>query len=379
MSVNTTDKYRAAAQDQKPLKNSFDPVGANPAQAPEDNLDPVVAAARRFLQGFANLGTPEGARNTLYDAGYSGSVSSIILGSSAPNYDTGMGGSAGKQDDKKKQDEWDRLFRLQLQLAERLQEIDWEIEKVDKKIHDTKEHMSKLDREKAEIEERIAIYDDHLSGKKPLKVGADGKLENEKIEKALQDYERRTGKKVDRKNLEELEAAVGVMRTLERERLQAVKEEYNRCQEELDRYGKQKEELTHEKKTTENKLDETTIKLNEVKSQVEQSARSNDRNAQTAAEASLQEIKKAKQNENSTSFNDLNQLNDTKASGPAATETNEAAIALNVSAASTMDPNTASGLKDSFKIAQGQTQQQEILENSEITAQNKNPAVKPIS
>ena len=378
MSVKTADEYKAAARDKSPLKLSFDQVGANPAQAPEDSLDPVVAAARRFLQGFANLDNRTGVQNALNDAGYSGSVSSVILGSSAPNYDTGMGGSAGKQDEKKKQEEWDRLFRLQQQLAERLREIDWEIEKIDQKIHDTKEHMVKLDREKAEIEERIAIYDDHLSGKKSLKVGADGKLENEKIERALQDYERRTGKKVDRKNREELAAGVRDMKTEDRLSLRKAEEERKRCAEELERFDKQKEVLREERKTTGTELEDVETKLKQAQKKAIEAVDSGDRNYALVASKEIREAEKTKQNQDSGGFDELNKLNDLNSNHPDA-RTNNPVIALNTSVASSIDEKNAEpGLRDNFKTAHGRLQQPETLDPSEITAQNKNPAAKPI-
>ncbi|MGB4107479.1 MAG: hypothetical protein WBK55_06760 [Alphaproteobacteria bacterium] len=356
--------FDAAKGRKRELSDAFSATGVDFAKAPEESLDPVVAAARKFLQGFANLGNAEGVRNTLYDAGYSGSVSSIILGSSAPNYDTGMGGSAGKQDEKKKQEEWDRLFRLQQQLAERLREIDWEIEKIDGKIHDTKEHIARLDHEKAEIEERIAIYDDHLSGKKPLKVGADGKLENEKIEKALQDYERRTGKKVDRKNPEEFAAAVEEMRVEDHKRLLKIKEEHKECEEKLKIYSKEKDKWEIEKTKTKEHKDEVDKEFKNADEAIKNTKLTRDTGDQ-------KQIIKAESAESEVRHG-IGTLNlDAAETEP------DASIDLSTSAASRIDQdNTNSSIRGSFKTAHGTLQTSDDAQGAELSRQDKAPAVK---
>lgn len=381
MAIDSRQYYDAAKGEKRKLTEAFSAADIDilkPKEEPAFNA--VVARARSFLMGFANIDTESGAENVLTDAGFSGSVSSVILGSSAPNYDTGMGGSAGKEDEekKKRQEEWDRLFMLQQQLAQRLQEIDWKIEEIDRQIHDTKEHMSALDREKAGLEELRGFYDDHLSGRKRLEVGADGKLKNEKVEKTLQEFERRTGKKIDRKNPEELDAALRDIDGKARDHLNEIEEEYKRCQEELERYRTRKEELTHERKTTEKKLDDVRTKLQEAESGVEKSVQSGDKAAISTAMNELKKAEKTKQNEDSGDFNNLNELNDIKVSGSDA-PSGDGKISLSISAASSMDRNTESGLKGNFKIAHGQAPQQEAFENSEMTAQNKNLAAKPIS
>src|SRR5690606_12027110 len=62
----------------------------------------VVDPARAILQGFAG-----DARVTVTNAMYSGSIESIVRSSSAMNVDSGMGGAAGKEDDKKKDSAYD--------------------------------------------------------------------------------------------------------------------------------------------------------------------------------------------------------------------------------------------------------------------------------
>ncbi len=369
MAFDSRKYYDAAKGMKQVLSRTFGATGVDFAPAPEKDgpgQDPSPGEAKH--QYFANADTAIGRKNIEVDAGFSGSISSVILGSSAPNYDTGMGGSAGKEDEekKKRQEEWDRLFWMQQELARRLQEIDWKIEEIDKQIHDTKEHMSALDREKAELEELRGIFDDHLSGKKPLKVGADGKLENEKAEKALQDYERRTGRKVDRNNPEELAAAVREIKAEERIRLQEIEEEYNRCQEELNRYGKEKEKWEIERTETKehkDKIDKEFKAVDEAQKNTKVAFDIGDQKQVTKAEVAESEARQG------TGTLNLD-----------ASETelkSDAPINLSTSAASRIDQDGASAsMRGSFKTAHGALQTPDEAQSTELSRQDKAPAIK---
>lgn len=363
MAFDSRKYYDAAKGMKQVLSRTFGATGVDFAPAPEKDgpgQDPSPGEAKH--QYFANADTAIGRKNIEVDAGFSGSISSVILGSSAPNYDTGMGGSAGKEDEekKKRQEEWDRLFWMQQELARRLQEIDWKIEEIDKQIHDTKEHMSALDREKAELEELRGIFDDHLSGKKPLKVGADGKLENEKAEKALQDYERRTGRKVDRNNPEELKAAIAVIGVDVDKLLEEIEQDRKDCEDKLKQYGEERKKWetkkteTHEKKS----------KVDEALDNMKEGWDSGDQKKVIQAQAAVATAR--------------NITNDEVDFGALDSETKSgASINLSTSAASRIDQDsTSASMRGSFKTAHGALQAPDEAQSTELSRQDKAPAIK---
>ncbi|MGB4106169.1 MAG: hypothetical protein WBK55_00035 [Alphaproteobacteria bacterium] len=351
MSVKTADEYKAAARDKSPLKMSFDPVGANPAQAPEESLDPVVAAARKFLQGFANLNNAEGVRNTLYDAGYSGSVSSVILGSSAPNYDTGMGGSAGKQDEKKKQEEWDRLFRLQQQLAQRLQEIDWEIEKIDGEISEAKGCISKNKQELNDVREMRSVIADHMSGKNQLELNEDGTLKNKKLEEKLREFEKQHGK-IDRNNPDALKDALNFVDSELYKREIELEEDNTHQNKIITEREHRKNELTKEREITEEKSIELSRDMEAITNGKKSAASVIEIMEQKSAQ-----LKDFKSPNDAESLDELNKI--------AITTAPWSNIEANISAAAKIDAEDK-GISDAFKAAHGSGGQpvKEEIENS---------------
>jgi hypothetical protein len=267
-------QYFAAATDIPPnslaarFAGDADPLNfyaKNPVFNAPDKLpqrpDPLLAV----LAGYDTTAQPtEAIANNLKN---SGEATSIQNTNATPN-GNGMGGAAGSEEDKKKKEERDaflfQLATLQENLALQLREARRQINEVNEKIREAKEEIHKLTLQKIANTQIIKKADEHVTGKNLLAVGADGKLKDKQMELALQRYEARTGRTVNRYNVEQLNEAQRQI-IIERNKHQAeLKEHHEGLDQKIDQFELRKkklEEYVTKVETVTNKLDQGRFDL----------------------------------------------------------------------------------------------------------------------
>lgn len=154
MSVKSADEYKTAARDKKPLKRSFDPAGSNLARTPEESFDSVVASARRFLQGFADLDNPERVRAILASFGFTPAIASVQKTSTMPNDD---------QAEEQKKEEERAFYALLMQINEDLRRLFEEQRELLEAWHKEKENNDRIKQEIVAIEQRMAELEKNLA------------------------------------------------------------------------------------------------------------------------------------------------------------------------------------------------------------------------
>jgi hypothetical protein len=370
MSKDAQDYLNAAKRvEKRMLTGQFGSTGIDfsetPDASPQNKLDVTKTAntsenpmMKAVLNGFDTGNQGAAIQGLMNGVGTGGS----IIATNAQAADNGMGGSAGKEDpEKKKRDEFDALLRLQAQLAQRLADIDHEIAGLRVKIAANEEAISKLDVEKAGILAVDAKLQAHLDGKAPLKVGADGKMEDPQVEAAFQALEARMGKKIDRNDPNAVNEAAKLLLALDHDRLNKIEEERKKREGENDDYRTRIGDLNTER-----------TKVDAANQHAKDAIKSGN---EAEVEAAFKEGKEARQLEQKNTsaketndFDDLNALNDLGDEG-------NSKIALNTSAASAVDQKT-----DDVRIRGNFNDQAQPLEKLEVAAAvlDKNLAAKPV-
>jgi chromosome segregation ATPase len=362
MSKDAQDYLNAAKRvEKRMLTGQFGSTGIDfsetPDLSPQNKLDATKTAntsenpmMKAVLNGF-DTGNQGAAMVGLMTNG--GNNASIIA-TNAQSTDNGMGGSAGKQDEeKKKREDFDRLLA---QLAQRMAEIDRQMDGLRQKIAANENAISKLDIEKANILALDAKLEAHLSGKEKLKVSADGKMEDPQVEAALQAYEARTGRKVDRNHPDD---AFKDMLVQDKKRLNEIEAERKKREGENNDYQQQLHDLGIQK-----------TKISDASQELKGALESGDQKKISAAGEKAAEVSKIEVNlpsKEKNDFDDLNALNDLNGQ-------DDSKIALNTSVASEIDQQT-----NDVRIKGNFNGQALPVEKAEIAAVlDKNLTAKPV-
>lgn len=365
MAFDSRKYFDAAKGKKRELSDAFGATDVDvlkPKDEPAFNT--IVARARTFLQGFANLDTEQGAENVLNDAGYSGNVSSVILGSSAPNYDTGMGGSAGKRDEKEEERKFYEMLNQMLAMQRQIDAIDNIIRLNTERIQQNTRKMQEIQN----FRDRLDTYIDGLRKGRIPERERDGSFKDKEFERKLKEYEERTGKKLNRDDADELRRAIHEINKQEENEQKRLADENRQLGEDNDIQKRKKDDIQKD-------LDRKKSEHPDVAKKFDDNAR------QEATNLDKSKLSVERDNENvvrkhlqQDAFGDLNGLNDVL------NESNEssATISLNKSAASEIDGEGMTGsLKGSFKTARGELPNSEASQSADIAEKSNSPNINP--
>jgi hypothetical protein len=330
-------KYRDAAKrvQEKMLTGHFGSTGIDLADAPDltfankiETPKPVNSSdnpmMRAVLGGF-DTGNQGAAMVGLMTNG--GNNSSVIA-TNALSADNGMGGSAGKQDDKKKQEELDRLLA-------QLNDLYRQREYLNNRIRENEEKIAKSEA----FDQRATGYISDLEKGKIPEKNADGTFKDQELQEKLKAYEREHGVKVDRNNADALMTAIRKIKEDELRKREEWKRENND-------YKKQLDNVDSTIVTTEQRVKNATEGY-----------------AQSGSDKDLVVLNKKEQAKKEISFDDLNGDEPVVA----ANETMKA----NMSVASSVDAEGVNAGKITTAFNSAQTGKADLAANADLALINK--------